>query len=163
MIHSIDDLPLLNNHDDHKIEGISRELIITSDIECKQTIINQVYKCFLLGQGIMYLDTTGTALDDFETVKSTILGDRKRFIFSEKYCCPVSGFQIDEIEPKLFSFNSPHGACRQCDGIGSEHAFAKELVIPRPNLSISDGAIDPWEEILSKTATIQQKKLMKQS
>ncbi len=158
IIYHIDDIPLLNNQDEHIIEGVSKELIITSDIECKQLIINQVYKCLLLGQRIMYLDVLDPDFEDFESVKSLKIEDRKRFIFSERYCCPTSGFQIDEIEPKLFSFNSPHGACRQCDGIGSENAFARNLVIPRPNLSILEGAIAPWQNLLSKTVTIQQKK-----
>ena len=157
-IHHIDDIPLLNNNDEHIIEGISKEITITGDIECKQLIINQVYKCLLLGQRIMYLDILDPDFEDFESVKSIKIEDRKRFIFSERYCCPVSGFQIDEIEPKLFSFNSPHGACRKCDGIGSENAFARDLVIPKPSLSILEGAIAPWQNLLSKTVTIQQKK-----
>ncbi len=157
-IYNPDELPLLNNNDEHIIEGISKILTITNDIDCKQLIIHQVYKCLMLGQGMIYLEVLDISFEGLESVKSTIINDRKRFVFSEKYCCPVSGFQIDEIEPKLFSFNSPHGACRKCDGIGSENAFSKELIVPKPHLSIAEGAIAPWEDILSKTVTIQQKK-----
>lgn len=159
VIYSIDDIPLLHDTDNHVIEGISKELIITSDIECKQLIISQVHKCLLLGNGVMYLDVISN--DDYDLNKSIqIDAQRKRFIFSEKYICPVSGFQIDEIEPKLFSFNGPHGACKTCDGLGIENTFSKELVVPRPNLSISEGVIAPWSEVLSKTYTTHQKKLV---
>ena len=162
-LHNIDEVPILNNHQEHTIEGISKELKISHDMECKQAIIHQVYKCIMLGQGIMYLDIVRGNVQDFETVKSIEIHGRKRFIFSEKYCCPTSGFQIDEIEPKLFSFNSPHGACRTCDGLGIENAFSKELIIPNTQLSIAEGAIVPWEEVLSKTCTVQQKKIFEKT
>lgn len=159
IIYNIDDIPLLDDVDEHVIEGISKELIISNEIECQQVIINQVYKCLVLGQGIMYLDIENCSIQDLGTVKSMQIGTRKRFIFSEKYCCPVSGFQIDEIEPKLFSFNSPHGACRRCDGLGVENAFAVSLIIPNPSLSIIEGAIAPWENVFSKTLTTHKKKV----
>ncbi len=155
----MDEVPILDNNNDYTIEGVSKEMIITHDMECKQAIIHQVYKCIMLGQGIMYIDIISGEVEDFETVKSTEVHGKKRFTFSEKYCCTFSGFQIDEIEPKLFSFNSPHGACKTCDGLGIENAFSKELIIPNTQLSIAEGAIVPWEEVLSKTCTAQQKKI----
>ncbi len=69
--------------------------------------------------------------------------------FSSKFACPVSGFTIDEIEPRLFSFNNPYGACPACDGLGEKLYFDPELVIPDQNLSIADGAIAPWRSITS--------------
>ena len=63
-------------------------------------------------------------------------------LFSEKFACPVSGFTIPEIEPRLFSFNSPHGACPNCDGLGVKRTVDPELVIPDPTLSIRKGAVD---------------------
>ena len=69
---------------------------------------------------------------------------RERIIFSEKFACPVSGFTIDEIEPRLFSFNNPYGACPNCDGLGTELKFEPDLVVPDQNLSLRDGAIQPW-------------------
>ena len=60
--------------------------------------------------------------------------------------CPVSGFSIDEIEPRLFSFNNPYGACSDCDGLGEVDAFDEDLLIPDKNLSINDGAINYWSE-----------------
>jgi len=67
-----------------------------------------------------------------------------RIVFSEKFACPVSGFTIAEIEPRLFSFNAPQGACPACDGLGEKLLFDPELVVPNENLSIKKGAIVPW-------------------
>jgi excinuclease ABC subunit A len=73
----------------------------------------------------------------------------KRITFSEKFACPVSGFTIPEIEPRLFSFNAPFGACPQCDGLGAELFFDERLVVPDVTLKLKDGALAPW----SKTKT----------
>ena len=67
-----------------------------------------------------------------------------RIIFSEKFACPVSGFTIAEIEPRLFSFNAPQGACPACDGLGEKLVFDEDLVVPNHNLSIAKGAVVPW-------------------
>ncbi len=68
----------------------------------------------------------------------------ERIVFSERFACPVSGFTIEEIEPRLFSFNAPSGACPQCDGLGTELQFEPELVVPDGSLSLQDGAVYPW-------------------
>ncbi len=73
-----------------------------------------------------------------------------RITFSSKFACPVSGFTLDEIEPRLFSFNSPFGACKECDGLGNEMVFDVEMVVPEPALSLLDGAIAPWSNTSSK-------------
>ncbi|HEX8380792.1 MAG TPA: excinuclease ABC subunit UvrA, partial [Allosphingosinicella sp.] len=76
-----------------------------------------------------------------------VLGDNAppgRLVFSEKFACPISGFTIAEIEPRLFSFNAPQGACPACDGLGEKLLFDPELVVPNENLSIKKGAIVPW-------------------
>ncbi|WP_026380171.1 excinuclease ABC subunit UvrA [Afifella pfennigii] len=71
-------------------------------------------------------------------------GEPERLTFSEKFACPVSGFTISEIEPRLFSFNNPFGACPTCDGLGSELGIDPELIVPDPALSLRRGAIHPW-------------------
>jgi excinuclease ABC subunit A len=68
----------------------------------------------------------------------------ERIVFSARFACPVSGFTIDEIEPRLFSFNAPAGACPVCDGLGTELQFEPELVVPNDDLSLAEGAIVPW-------------------
>ena len=65
-------------------------------------------------------------------------------MFSARFACPVSGFTIDEIEPRLFSFNAPAGACPTCDGLGTELRFEPDLVVPQCELSLAEGAIYPW-------------------
>ncbi len=71
-------------------------------------------------------------------------GERERILFSSKFACPVSGFTIAEIEPRLFSFNSPHGACPVCGGLGSELRVDPSLIVPDPKLTLKRGAIAPW-------------------
>jgi excinuclease ABC subunit A len=68
----------------------------------------------------------------------------ERTVFSSRFACPVSGFTIEEIEPRLFSFNSPHGACPACDGLGIEQFFDPSLVVPDERRSLADGAVAPW-------------------
>ncbi len=77
----------------------------------------------------------------------------KETLFSEKFACPVSGFTIAEIEPRLFSFNSPHGACPACDGLGEQLTFTPELVVPHPEWTLSKGAIAPWSKSQSRYYT----------
>ncbi|MDP4539696.1 excinuclease ABC subunit UvrA [Qipengyuania sp. DY56-A-20] len=67
-----------------------------------------------------------------------------RIVFSEKFACPVSGFTIEEIEPRLFSFNAPQGACSTCDGLGEKQLFDPQLVVPNEALSLKKGAVVPW-------------------
>src|SRR5204862_124036 len=67
-----------------------------------------------------------------------------RIVFSEKFACPVSGFTIPEIEPRLFSFNAPQGACPACDGLGEKLIFDEDLVVPNHDLTLKKGAIVPW-------------------
>ncbi|MDO9383328.1 MAG: excinuclease ABC subunit UvrA [Hyphomicrobiaceae bacterium] len=68
----------------------------------------------------------------------------ERIVFSARFACPVSGFTIDEIEPRLFSFNAPAGACPTCDGLGTEMQFEADLVVPDAELSLAKGAVYPW-------------------
>ena len=73
----------------------------------------------------------------------------ERIVFSEKFACPVSGFTIPEIEPRLFSFNNPFGACPECDGLGTKQAIDPDLVVPDENATLKGGAIAPWSKTSS--------------
>jgi excinuclease ABC subunit A len=77
-------------------------------------------------------------------------GEPERILFSQKFACPVSGFTIPEIEPRLFSFNSPQGACPACDGLGEELQFDPDLIVPERNKSLADGALAPWAKTSSR-------------
>ncbi|HLX98153.1 MAG TPA: excinuclease ABC subunit A, partial [Roseiarcus sp.] len=76
-------------------------------------------------------------------------GERERILFSSKFACPVSGFTIPEIEPRLFSFNNPYGACPVCGGLGSELRVDPSLVVPNPRLTLRQGAVAPWAKTSS--------------
>ncbi|AHM04924.1 Excinuclease ABC subunit A [Roseibacterium elongatum DSM 19469] len=97
-------------------------------------------------------DSFRTALDladgiaIFETAPREDAGEPERITFSENFACPVSGFTIPEIEPRLFSFNAPFGACPKCDGLGVELFFDERLMVPDAALSLEDGAIAPWRK-----------------
>jgi excinuclease ABC subunit A len=90
------------------------------------------------------LDTNGTGDGGAKAkMKGTGL-PANRIVFSEKFACPVSGFTIAEIAPRLFSFNAPQGACPECDGLGERQEFDPQLVVPNEHLSLKKGAIVPW-------------------
>jgi excinuclease ABC subunit A len=80
----------------------------------------------------------------------------ERIVFSARFACPVSGFTIDEIEPRLFSFNAPAGACPKCDGLGTEMRFEADLVVPDPTLSLKQGAVYPWAKTGSTSPYYEQ-------
>ncbi len=93
---------------------------------------------------------------DAKIKTGTGASDEERIIFSAKFACPVSGFTIEEIEPRLFSFNNPYGACPECDGLGTELFFEPELVVPDENLSLNRGAIAPWARTSASSPYYQQ-------
>jgi len=80
----------------------------------------------------------------------------ERLTFSARFACPVSGFSIDEIEPRLFSFNAPAGACPKCDGLGTELRFEADLVVPDHSLSLKQGAVYPWAKTGSSSPYYEQ-------
>lgn len=102
------------------------------------------------GIGTRLADSFRTALDladgiaIFETAPKE--SEPERTTFSENFACPVSGFTIPEIEPRLFSFNAPFGACPDCDGLGMELFFDEQLVVPDAALKLYDGALAPWRK-----------------
>ena len=97
---------------------------------------------------IEYADAPAGAADEKKSDKKTAkIHDKsgpERILFSEKFACPVSGFTIPEIEPRLFSFNNPYGACPACGGLGVEQHIDEDLVIPDKEMTLRKGAIAPW-------------------
>ena len=129
-LYEIEDFPKLKKHVKHNIEVVVDRLVINDGIESR--LADSLETCLNLAEGIAYVDDA-----DKED-------DKGRIVFSAKFACPVSGFTIDEIEPRLFSFNNPSGACANCEGLGIEMKFDPELIIPDPDKTISEGAIAPW-------------------
>jgi excinuclease ABC subunit A len=82
--------------------------------------------------------------EEFKMPNGITIKNSEYLSFSEKFSCPISGFTIDEIEPRIFSFNSPYGACTACNGLGTEISFNEKLIVPNVSLTLREGAIHPW-------------------
>lgn len=126
--YTFDDLPTLSKTLKHDIEVVIDRIMVKDGI--MDRLAQSLETALKLSDGIVYV----------EEVESG-----KRTTFSSKFACPVSGFTIEEIEPRLFSFNNPFGACPHCDGLGAKLYMDPDLVVPNPHLSLSQGAIAPWE------------------
>jgi excinuclease ABC subunit A len=126
-LYEISAAPALNKKLKHDIEVVVDRIVVRPDLGAR--LPDSVETALGLADGIMYVENADGG---------------ERTTFSAKFACPVSGFTIDEIEPRLFSFNNPFGACPACDGLGAKMYFDPELVVPDPGLTLRDGAIAPW-------------------
>ncbi len=143
-IHEIDEAPALDKKYKHDIEVVVDRLVIGGD-GISTRLAESFESALKLADGLAYIDPADPV--EPHTPKQEILGDNAppdRIVFSEKFACPVSGFTIAEIEPRLFSFNAPQGACPACDGLGEKMLFDDDLVVPNHALSIKKGAVFPW-------------------
>jgi len=127
-VYDLEEAPALEKNIKHTIEVVVDRLIIKEE-GMRERTAQSVETALKVGDGLLYVDN---------------LSDGSRFTCSAKYACPVSGFTIEEIEPRLFSFNNPQGACPHCDGIGAKLYMDEALVVPNVNRSIAQGAIAPW-------------------
>ncbi len=131
--HDIDETPVLDKKFKHDVDVVVDRIVVKPDLQ--QRLAESFESALKLADGLAVAE-----LADAKTAK----GAPERILFSEKFACPISGFTIAEIEPRLFSFNSPHGACPACDGLGQELFFDAELVVPDESLSIAQGAVSAW-------------------
>ncbi|HHN68270.1 MAG TPA: excinuclease ABC subunit A, partial [Thermopetrobacter sp.] len=131
--HHLEDPPALEKNIKHTIEVVVDRLVIRPDLGGR--LADSLETALKLADGL--------AVAEFADEKDEN-GAPKRILFSEKFACPVSGFTIEEIEPRLFSFNNPFGACPDCDGLGTRLTFEPDLVVPDGTLSLRDGAVRPW-------------------
>jgi excinuclease ABC subunit A len=130
--HELEDAPVLDKKLRHDIDVVVDRIIVKDGI---QTRLADSFRTALdLADGIAILETAPAEGE----------GEPARTTFSEKFACPVSGFTIPEIEPRLFSFNAPFGACPVCDGLGVELFFDERLVVPDQELTLGQGALAPW-------------------
>ncbi len=135
-LYNIDELPTIDKNKTHNMEVLVDRLVIAEELGNR--LADSIETSLSLSDGLLYVEIFEPAEGD-NTVKK---GDR--LVFSEKFACPESGFTISEIEPRIFSFNSPYGACSSCDGLGSQVYFSPELIVPNENMTIAQGAILPW-------------------
>src|SRR5881275_1084937 len=144
--YAIEEAPALDKKYKHDIEVVVDRVVIREGIESR--LADSFETALKLAEGLAYLDPADpTPLPGREGEKSGMKLDYAppgRILFSEKFACPVSGFTIAEIEPRLFSFNAPQGACPACDGLGAKLVFDEDLVVPNHMLSIRKGAVVPW-------------------
>src|SRR5690606_37666131 len=131
--HEIEDAPALDKKFKHDIEVVVDRLVVAPDIAGR--LAESFETALKLADGIALIEFADEQNAD---------GTPRQLTFSEKFACPVSGFTIAEIEPRLFSFNNPFGACRVCDGLGTEQKIDPDQIVPDPTLSLRDGAILPW-------------------
>ncbi len=130
--HELDTPPTLDKKFRHDIDVVVDRIVVREGMETR--LADSFRTALDLANGIAVLETAPRE------------GDPERITFSENFACPVSGFTIPEIEPRLFSFNAPFGACPDCDGLGVELFFDERLVVPDQTLKISDGALAPWRK-----------------
>jgi excinuclease ABC subunit A len=132
-MYEIDEVPALNKKLKHDIEVVVDRIVVREGLGNR--LADSLETALGLADGIVWVENA-------ETNELTV--------FSQKFACPVSGFTIPEIEPRLFSFNNPFGACPACDGLGSKIYFDPMLVVPDERLSLSKGAVAPWAGSTSK-------------
>ena len=132
--YDLDEPPVLDKKFRHNIDVVVDRVIIREDMATR--LADSFRTALDLADGIAIL----------ETVPKEETGEIERMTFSENFACPTSGFTIPEIEPRLFSFNAPFGACPDCDGLGKELYFDERLVVPDQTLKIKDGALAPWRK-----------------
>ncbi|MDC3023912.1 excinuclease ABC subunit UvrA [Alphaproteobacteria bacterium] len=128
-LYELDSIPVLNKNYKYDIDLVIDRLITGDNLSNR--LADSVELALNLSNGIVYV------LD---------VENNETEIFSANFSCPVSGFTLEEIEPRIFSFNSPFGACQNCEGLGEKNFFDPELLIPNKKLSIIDGAIQPWKK-----------------
>ena len=130
--YELDAPPTLDKKFRHNIDVVVDRIVVKSGLETR--LADSLRTALDLADGIAILETLPRPRE----------GEPERFTFSEKFACPVSGFTIAEIEPRLFSFNAPFGACPDCDGLGVELFFDRRLVVPDESISLFNGALAPW-------------------
>ena len=127
-IYDISQIPNIDKNKKHNIEILVDRIVIKNGL--RQRLTESIETALKISpDGLVIVNNLNTNKDT---------------IFSSKFACPVSGFTIEEIEPRLFSFNNPSGACKICDGLGEQYFFDKNLIIPDQEISINEGAIKPW-------------------
>ncbi|WP_324260965.1 excinuclease ABC subunit UvrA [Altererythrobacter sp. H2] len=146
--YGIEEAPALDKKLKHDIEVVVDRIAVKPGVETR--LADSFEQALKLAEGLAYVDLADGVVPGREgegeaggAMKGAGI-PANRIVFSEKFACPVSGFTIEEIEPRLFSFNAPQGACPTCDGLGEKMLFDPQLVVPNEALSLKQGAVVPW-------------------
>lgn len=146
VFYEIADVPALDKKYKHDIDVVVDRIVVRGDLATR--LADSIETALKLADGLAVAEFADKPLDASQTGEDSVNKSKnethERMLFSEKFACPVSGFTIPEIEPRLFSFNNPFGACPTCDGLGSQRAIDASLVVPDENVSLRAGAVSPW-------------------
>ena len=145
--YEIADVPALDKKYKHDVDVVVDRVVVRGDLATR--LADSLETCLKLAEGLAIAEFADKPLPAEETssggaANKSANETHERVMFSEKFACPVSGFTIPEIEPRLFSFNNPFGACPTCDGLGTQQAIDPNLIIPDASVSLKDGAVAPW-------------------
>ncbi|TRC99858.1 excinuclease ABC subunit UvrA [Mesorhizobium sp. WSM4303] len=151
VFYEIADVPALDKKYKHDIDVVVDRIVVRGDLATR--LADSIETALKLAEGLAVAEFADKPLDASQTGEDSVNKSKnethERILFSEKFACPVSGFTIPEIEPRLFSFNNPFGACPTCDGLGSQRAIDASLIVPDENISLRDGAVSPWAKSTS--------------
>ncbi len=149
--HEIADVPALDKKYKHDIDVVVDRVVVRDDIKAR--LADSLETCLKLADGLAIAEFADKPLPASETSEESANKSKnethERMMFSEKFACPVSGFTIPEIEPRLFSFNNPFGACPTCDGLGTQNSIDADLIVPEEHVSLREGAVAPWAKSTS--------------
>ncbi|KAB2848028.1 MAG: excinuclease ABC subunit A, partial [Hyphomicrobiaceae bacterium] len=142
--YEIADAPKLDKKYKHDIDIVIDRIVVRADLGNR--LADSLETALSLADGIAIAEFADRPLpkEETEAPNRSKNETHERLLFSQRFACPVSGFTIEEIEPRLFSFNAPAGACPKCDGLGTELKFEPELIVPEADRSIADGAVAAW-------------------
>ncbi|MBB3143750.1 excinuclease ABC subunit A [Phyllobacterium trifolii] len=148
IFYEIADVPALDKKYKHDIDVVVDRIVVRPDMSAR--LADSLETCLKLADGIAVAEFADKPLPADETASESANKSKndthERLMFSEKFACPVSGFTISEIEPRLFSFNNPFGACPTCDGLGTQKAIDPTMIVPDESLTLKNGAIAPWSK-----------------
>ncbi|UVK37142.1 excinuclease ABC subunit UvrA [Mesorhizobium sp. AR10] len=151
VFYEIADVPALDKKYKHDLDVVVDRIVVRGDLATR--LADSIETALKLADGLAVAEFADKPLDASQTGEDSVNKSKnethERILFSEKFACPVSGFTIPEIEPRLFSFNNPFGACPTCDGLGSQRAIDPSLIVPDENVSLRDGAVSPWAKSTS--------------
>jgi excinuclease ABC subunit A len=150
--YEIAEAPTLDKKYKHDIDVVVDRIVVRADLATR--LADSIETALKLADGLCVAEFADRPLPPEETAEGGAANKsandtHERILFSEKFACPVSGFTIPEIEPRLFSFNNPFGACPTCDGLGSQRAIDASLIVPDDNRTLRDGAVSPWAKSTS--------------